>query len=269
MRYALPIVLLLPLVAIAAEQPSARHEYGTVGVNGPIAQAQMEEISAELAALDRAALADDDWAKHWAGVYGTRDAMTSNPTISIAPKSGIAYTSYGCLGMDGADWGEIVETFPGGIRVKLARTQDEKPHDYLRSTLYFVRWGNHQFLVPQRQMTRLVANYNAGGQRRDRMPGIPRRLADNGRLPNAGFAIPSGRPQLPAEFAALDYRAADGFENHPHRAEGRNCATERKQEGVCPGRTRTRGRSRPGPVRRYRNRLLRRPANWFDPPRSG
>jgi hypothetical protein len=205
MRFSLPLALLLSLAAIAAEQQPPGYLDGplVLAVDGPIALAHQEQILAELAALDRVTLADDDWAKQWAGVYRARDAVFSNSTIRIAPQAGIAYTSFGCMGMDGADWGEIVEAFPGGIRVKLAITEGEKPRDYLSSTLYFVRWGDQQFLVPQRQMKRLVANYNAGGQTRECMPGIPRRVADDGREPKPRVAMPSVRPQLPAEFAAL------------------------------------------------------------------
>ncbi|HTU25420.1 MAG TPA: hypothetical protein VMF30_08490 [Pirellulales bacterium] len=166
----------------------------------PRANARGSRINAELAALDRNKLADDDWAKEWAGNYFEGDGLGRNVHIDIVPRAGVVYKLTGCGAFD-VNHGEVVETFPDGVKANLAvdpRFYDDR---IMSSRLYFVRWGNQRFLVPAACMITLVNNYNLGGYRRRAMPGIPRR---DGKVVFEGLPDePPGRPELPAEFARL------------------------------------------------------------------
>ncbi|HTU25421.1 MAG TPA: hypothetical protein VMF30_08495 [Pirellulales bacterium] len=157
----------------------------------------------ELAELDRSTLADDDWAKEWAGIYFVGAPLATCRTISLAPKAGVAFTTSGCTGSGQCNHGEVAETFPGGIVVRWAKPLGNGPHDYLSEKLYFIRWGEQRFVVPERQLKRMVVYYNAGGSDREQMWQIPARVPDTGPDRSLNHSAPPGRPQLPAEFAAL------------------------------------------------------------------
>src|SRR5205823_674599 len=74
------------------------------------------------------------------------------------------------------------------------------PYHFMSERLYFVRWGDRRYLVPQAQMQKLVDNYNQGGFARDEMYNIPKRFKDN---PHERTPTPTGAPQLPPEYAKL------------------------------------------------------------------
>ncbi len=138
-------------------------------------QDRERRIDAELAAMDRPSLADDDWAKEWAGSYYTGDGLGMNVTIKIAPKAGITYTWHGCMGLYDANHGDIVETFDGGVIVRLAIDTKISYFSFMSTKLYFVKWGERRYLVPEAQMLELVNNYNAGGYARKDLYSIPLR----------------------------------------------------------------------------------------------
>jgi hypothetical protein len=166
-----------------------------------------EEIRAELKTLDRSKLKDEDWAKEWAGKYYCGDGLGMKVTIGIAPKSGLVYTWYGCLGLYDANHGKIVETFPGGIKVKLAIDPEKTHYKFISSKLYFVRWGDQRYLVPESQMRGVIIDYNRGGSMREQLWGTPMLFRGNvehdlGR-PDPG---PPGQPELPPEYARLIFQ---------------------------------------------------------------
>jgi hypothetical protein len=165
-------------------------------------ESQDARIVAELAALDRAALKDDDWAKEWAGEYFTGDGLATNIEIKLAPKSGITYTWRGCLGLYDGNRGDVAEAFPGGLKLRLAIPPDAGISRFMSETLYFVPWGDRRYLVPQTQMLKLVNNYNEGGHAREKMRGIPLRV-EGGDPRNIPETTPPGRPRLPPEYARL------------------------------------------------------------------
>ncbi len=160
----------------------------------------MAQITEELKALDRAALKDTDWDKEWAGEYYDGDGLGRNFTIRLAPKSGIAATNYGCLGFYGGDHGTIVEVLPDGLKIKPVLGADN--YGMLDERLYFVRWGDRRYLVPEYSMMKLVNNYNEGGFARSGMYSIPR-LHTPGASYHGYDAAPDGKPALPAKYAKL------------------------------------------------------------------
>jgi len=157
-------------------------------------------IDEELKHLDRPALNDTDWAKEWAGEYYTGDGLGMNVIIKIAPKSGVVYTWHGCLGLYDANHGDIAETFPDGVRIKPAIDPDASMFQYMSERLYFVRWGDQRYLVPEAQMLQLVYNYNHGGYHRELMLSIPRKFEDLRQM-RVEKPAPDGRPELPSKYA--------------------------------------------------------------------
>ncbi len=163
----------------------------------------MEHIAAitkELETLDRGALREGDWAKEWAGEYYDGDGLGRNFRIVLAPKSGIACANHGCMGFYGGDHGDIVEALPDGLRVKPILGSDN--YGMLDARLYFVRWGERRYLVPESSMLTLVNNCNEGGFARDAMYFIPRLHNKNDPF-HRHEAAPAGRPELPTQYAKL------------------------------------------------------------------
>jgi hypothetical protein len=169
---------------------------------GPRAEERDKRIEGELKEMgDRSTLKEGDWAKEWAGTYYSGDGLGMNAVIRIAPKCGVAYTWHGCLGLYDANYGEIVEAFPDGLRVKLVIPTDLSLYNYMSERLYFVKWGERRYLVPEAQMTTLVNNYNEGGYAREEMYRIPRMV--KGEKWHERSPAPAGRPELPAKYARL------------------------------------------------------------------
>lgn len=160
---------------------------------------RIESICAELATLDRAALKDSEWAKEWAGTYYEGDGLGENVSIYLAPKAGIAFLDYGCMGLYGGDHGEIVEALPDGLRLKLVFGD---AHDsFLSDRIYFVKWGPRRYLVPDHLMLEFVNNYNQGGYSRSVMFGIPRLRQPGDPVRSFESENPPGQPELPPQFA--------------------------------------------------------------------
>lgn len=166
-------------------------------------KARAARIEAELETLDRDALPEGHWAREFAGRYYTGDGLGTNAGILIAPQSGAAYLNYGCLGLYGGNHGDIVEVLPDGVRLDLELPTDRDISKFLDKRMYFVRWGERRYLVPESEMLRLVNNYNEGGYARRSMFGIPRLQAPGVRTRDWDEPVPAGRPELPAEYAKL------------------------------------------------------------------
>lgn len=197
----------------ALGQDAAEGEAKRARNNGDVLQEQMnlhraglevraKKIDAELAALDRDAFPEGDWAREWAGTYYTGDGLGTNVTIKVAPESGVTYTDYGCLGLYDMNHGEIAEVLDDGLRLTLAFDPDLDYTDFMDDRLYFVRWGDRKYMVPERQMIDLVNGYNQGGFSRELLMNIPRWY--EGRVQGRwDEKAPEGVPQLPAKWAAM------------------------------------------------------------------
>jgi len=158
-----------------------------------------ELIEIELKHLDRAGLKDSDWAKEWAGTYYEGDGLGENVSVYLAPKAGIAFLNYGCMGLYGGDHGEIAEVLPDGLRLKLAF--GDARNSFLSERIYFVKWADQRYLVPEWLMTKFINDYNQGGYARAEMYGIPRLVTEG--QPRRRFRAPDGRPELPAKYAKM------------------------------------------------------------------
>jgi hypothetical protein len=183
---------------VAVALPTPLQKIGPVDFEELTVKAHADQIDAELASLDRDSLKDSDWAKEWAGTYYEGDGLGENVTIHLAPKSGIAYLNYGCLGLYGAGHGQIAQVLPDGLMLNLT-TEDR----VLSRHVYFVRWGQRRFLVAESSILRFVNDYNQGGFFREEMFGIPE--FEYGGLNTRGSRppTPTTKPELPASYAKL------------------------------------------------------------------
>lgn len=173
-----------------------------IEIETPSREKRASQIEAEIAELRQAETDQSGWAKEWAGSYYVGDGTGMNVTILIAPKAGVTYTWRGCLGLYDANHGDIVESFPGGVRVKLAIDPARSRYRFMDSTLYFVRWGDRRYLVPESQMDELVSNYNEGSYARNSLYSAPRKFTNDARPHGFGLEpTPAGVPELPPQYA--------------------------------------------------------------------
>lgn len=156
----------------------------------------------ELASLDRSVLPENHWAREWAGTYCTSIGLAGS-AMRIAPKNGMVLTTHGCFGVDGGEWGTISAVHPDGLTVDVEVVEFDKPHRTVSQRLYFVRWGERQYLIPESRMLRFINNYNQGGSSRRAMFDSPERLNPGERRRDPNTPAPQDVPALPTEYAKL------------------------------------------------------------------
>lgn len=87
----------------------------------------------------------------WAGSYYQGDGLGANETLTLSPKSGIAFQWHGCLGLYDQNYGTV--TFDGQmVKVQWALATDDKldfPTEFL-----VVRWGERRYLIPPAEVLR-------------------------------------------------------------------------------------------------------------------
>lgn len=162
-------------------------------------ETKQNAIETELTYLDLSDFPLNHWAREWAGTYYSGDGIR----ILIAPNSGVVYTLHGCMGLYDSAFGDIIQTFPGGVRIALKTPDKPSYRDYMSDTLYFVRWGTRQYLVPEARLPKMVDNFNKGGYAKSSMFGIPRRMGRNGRDARSEDTLPPGVPDAPAKWKAM------------------------------------------------------------------
>lgn len=164
-------------------------------------RARSERIRTEVAHLTPT---DEGWAKEWAGEYYCGDGLGMNVSIGIAPQSGVTYTWHGCLGLYDANHGDIIESFPGGVKVKLAIDESLSTYHFMSSTLYFIKLGEHHGIIPEAQMREFVNRYIAGGQPRESaIYDIPMKVRLDGMPEVKGLPKPMRPTAFPPQFALL------------------------------------------------------------------
>jgi hypothetical protein len=142
-----------------------------------------------------------DWAREWAGQYYCGDGTGMNVRIAIAPRGGMTYAWTGCLGLYEFNYGQIVEATRDSILVRFECPISPDGFDFISERLYFVRWGEHRFLVPRKSMFGLIDWLNAGEK-------YPVRLY----LPYSGEphslrSAPPGLPEIPDELRPFVFTA--------------------------------------------------------------
>jgi len=129
----------------------------------------------------------------WAGQYYYGDHLGVNVALSLAPKSGFAYTWDGCLGLYDLNYGDVVEA-DGRIRLVFALPNEPKGVG-IRPEFFPVLWGERHYLISADQLVRFANAINAGFE--------PRKGPSGRFLLKAGDHLKAtrGDPNLPAEFS--------------------------------------------------------------------
>lgn len=147
---------------------------------------QREAIRRELSSLG---------AHPWAGEYYEGDGLGANIELTLAPKTGVAATWRGCLGLYGANRGRIIERagrLRFGFEARNGRGFGGFPDEVLP-----VRWGGRRYLLPEAEMIEFVNALHHGGEPRDRVHGGFLLATGDERKPVAGL------PELPERYRRM------------------------------------------------------------------
>lgn len=149
---------------------------------------RVEAIRQELASLKSA--------HAWAGEYSFGDGMGVNLQLHLAPKTGFAITWHGCMGLYGANEGQVRLT-PDGVVDLDFRWQNlgEGFGQFPRQLLPF-RWGERHYLVDTAHVARFINAIHDGREPRDE--GMGMHFLRRG---DEKIAV-EGLPQLPPAWLA-------------------------------------------------------------------
>lgn len=118
-------------------------------------------IRAELAQLITDPPAEPVWAKEWAGLYCESRTGFETEFMGLAPRSGFVYLNQTDSMTRHVNFADRIDVVEGGVRVKLAIDVSGQPDVPICEMLYFVRWGERRYLVPERRMIAFCDWYNA------------------------------------------------------------------------------------------------------------
>jgi hypothetical protein len=136
----------------------------------------------------------------WAGKFVEGDGLGTNITLYVSPKSGAAVTNFGCLGLYGADEGQLSVLQDGSLKFAFSRRRSGALGEFGDSMLP-VHWGERVYLLPHQRIYEFVLAANRGFEQ---LPGM-----GGGRFLNNQKAI-QGLPELPEPYrAALRQKAVD------------------------------------------------------------
>ena len=129
----------------------------------------------------------------WAGDYYQGDGLGANVRLVLAPKTGVAATWHGCLGLYGANAGAVTQSSDGTLEFQF-EYPNEKGFGGFPDHVVPVRWGDRRYLLAPTQMADFVAAINHGREPRPQAWGTFL-LADGDESRRV-----SGLPDLPAEY---------------------------------------------------------------------
>lgn len=180
-------ILLVSLAAIGGVLVVNRHlpfgkfsnwSQGTV-------EAREKQINQELASLKD---------HSWAGSYYYGDGLGVNVHLSLAPKSGFAFTWHGCLGLYDLNYGRVVEK-GDGIKLLFTFPNERKGFEGIAPDLVPIVWGERHYLVPAGASIDFANAINAGFE--------PRKSPTGRFLLREGDELKParGRPNIPATYS--------------------------------------------------------------------
>ena len=131
----------------------------------------------------------------WAARYYEGDGLGANIGITIAPKTGVAATLHGCLGLYDASLGAVVPQADGSLRFDFEQP-NEPASAHFPQRLVPVRWSERRYLIKPEEMAAFAAAIHAGEEPRPHAGG--RFLLAQG----DERKLVAGRPGLPANQLA-------------------------------------------------------------------
>ena len=99
----------------------------------------------------------------WAGEYYQGDGLGFNRTLHLAPKAGVSATWFGCMGLYGANEGEVVVIDRGKLAFRFSAPNFESGREGFPTfpgSVNFVQWGQRRYLVPDDRMLDFVNAVN-------------------------------------------------------------------------------------------------------------
>ncbi len=132
----------------------------------------------------------------WVGTYYEGDGLGENVSLIVGSKSGVAATWFGCMGLYGANEGDVehIDARTLGFHFKLPN-KDSK-FGMFPSSVKLVSWDKRRYLVPEARTIDFVNAINRGLEPRHEPHGLFL-LADGDDAKPA-----TGLPTLPAEMLA-------------------------------------------------------------------
>ena len=125
------------------------------GVPGAVVR-RRERVAAELA---------DAGSPFWATKYYEGDGLGENMSVDLAPRSGIAATWFGCLGLYGANEGDVEVIGDRRLAFHFNRPNREKGKPTFGTfpdAVTVVRWGERRYLIPDERQIEFVNAINHG-----------------------------------------------------------------------------------------------------------
>lgn len=190
-----------PIVAPAKARTNSQECSRRLRSAEPALVEREARITAEIRAIASDQRASADWGKEWAGVYGYgfRDEST---TIALAPGSGVVWAERGIDRLRAGNHGAIAETYSDGIRFTLSIPPADCDCLTISDRLYFVRWGDRRYVVPESQMLQFVCSFNEGGLAREFQSGVACKRPED-RSGSLRGLQPDSKPELPERYANM------------------------------------------------------------------
>lgn len=171
---------------------------GGRGVGEEDVTRRREKIQEELETLDGSGV--------W-GIYTQGDGLT-NISLYVAPKSGVAYTFRGCMGLYDANFGDIVHVDGRTVFLDLAVDPASNRRWYpaglgcrvMSDEWCVVDWGDRRYMIPSSQMIPFCNAVNHGGP--VDFPSRPTGESDRRAAPWAfrNWERPEELPSVPEEY---------------------------------------------------------------------
>lgn len=106
----------------------------------------------------------------WAADYYEGDGLGANIFLSIAPKSGVAATWHGCLGLYGANLGAVIPEPDGSLQLQFEQPNEARFGGF-PDRVVPVRWGARRYLIRPSDTAGFVAAIHAGSEPRTQVHG--------------------------------------------------------------------------------------------------
>jgi hypothetical protein len=130
----------------------------------------------------------------WAGEYYFGDGLGANLSLHLAPQTGFAVTWHGCMGLYGANEGQVKVAADGVLNLDFRWKNLSGRFANFPKRLLPVRWGDRHYLADADNLARFVNAIHAGSE--------PRNHAHGGLFLRRGdeqLAAP-GLPDLPSAW---------------------------------------------------------------------
>jgi hypothetical protein len=134
----------------------------------------------------------------WAAEYHEGDGLGENVTLAVAPGAGVATSWFGCMGLYGANEGDVeADDNKGSLTFRFVRPNEPGKFGMFPATLQKVAWGTRRYLIDPRRYADFVNAINVGLEPNSFVPGRLFLLASGDEAKPA-----PGLPDLPEEWLA-------------------------------------------------------------------